>query len=79
MVFEDQETFSYEWAKIKSDIMAVAKGIGSGFPLGACLSTEKACISMKQGSHDLLMGKLPAMSRFRGIENNFKGKIFEKC
>ena len=55
--------FSYEWAKIKPDIMAVAKGIGSGFPLGACLSTEKACISMKQGSHGSTYGGNPlAMS-----------------
>ena len=59
VVLEDQEKlFSYEWAKIKPDIMAVAKGIGSGFPLGACLSTEKACISMKQEVMDLLMGEI---------------------
>ncbi len=55
--------FSYEWAKIKPDLMAVAKGIGSGFPLGACLSTRKACISMTQGSHGSTYGGNPlAMS-----------------
>ena len=34
--------YSYEWAKIKPDILATAKGIGSGFPLGACLASKKA-------------------------------------
>ncbi len=34
--------FAHEWAGIKPDIMAVAKGIGGGFPLGACLATEAA-------------------------------------
>ena len=55
--------FSYEWAKIKPDIMAVAKGIGSGFPLGACLSNKKACIAMTKGSHGSTYGGNPlAMS-----------------
>ncbi len=55
--------FSYEWAKIKPDLMSVAKGIGSGFPLGACLSSKKACISMTQGTHGSTYGGNPlAMS-----------------
>tara|TARA_B100000886_G_scaffold329649_1_gene279232 strand:- start:3293 stop:4444 length:1152 start_codon:yes stop_codon:yes gene_type:complete len=55
--------FSHEWANVKPDLMAVAKGIGSGFPLGACLSTNKACISMKTGSHGSTYGGNPlAMS-----------------
>ncbi len=55
--------FSYEWADIKPDIMAVAKGIGSGFPLGACLSSNKACVSMTKGSHGSTYGGNPlAMS-----------------
>ena len=55
--------FSHEWAKIKPDLMAVAKGIGSGFPLGACLSTNKACVSMIKGSHGSTYGGNPlAMS-----------------
>ena len=55
--------FSHEWAKIKPDIMSVAKGIGSGFPLGACLSTNKACIAMTKGSHGSTYGGNPlAMS-----------------
>ena len=36
--------FAYEWAGVTPDVMAVAKGIGGGFPLGACLATEKAAV-----------------------------------
>ncbi len=55
--------FSHEWAEINPDLMAVAKGIGSGFPLGACLSSDKACISMIKGSHGSTYGGNPlAMS-----------------
>ncbi len=55
--------FSHEWAKIKPDIMSVAKGIGSGFPLGACMSTNKACVAMIKGSHGSTYGGNPlAMS-----------------
>ncbi len=55
--------FSHEWAKIKPDILAVAKGIGSGFPLGACLSNNKSCISMVKGTHGSTYGGNPlAMS-----------------
>jgi acetylornithine/N-succinyldiaminopimelate aminotransferase len=32
--------FAHEWAGITPDIMAVAKGIGGGFPLGACLQPK---------------------------------------
>ena len=51
--------FAYQWANIEPDIMAVAKGIGSGFPLGACLSTKKACIGMIKGSHGSTFGGNP--------------------
>ena len=51
--------FSYEWAKIKPDLMAVAKGIGSGFPLGACLATNKASIFMTKGTHGSTYGGNP--------------------
>ncbi len=55
--------FSHEWANIKPDLMAVAKGIGSGFPLGACLATDKSSFSMIKGSHGSTYGGNPlAMS-----------------
>ena len=43
--------FSHEWANIEPDIIATAKGIGSGFPMGACLATNKASIGMIKGVH----------------------------
>ncbi len=51
--------FSYEWANVQPDIMAVAKGIGSGFPMGACLATDKASIGMNKGSHGSTYGGNP--------------------
>ena len=43
--------FAHEWADITPDIMAIAKGIGGGFPMGACLATQKAGSGMTAGSH----------------------------
>ena len=51
--------FSYEWSNILPDVMAVAKGIGSGFPMGACLATQKACIGMTEGTHGSTYGGNP--------------------
>ena len=39
--------FAFEWAKIKPDIVPIAKGIGGGFPLGACLMNKKTASTMK--------------------------------
>ena len=51
--------FAHEWAGIKPDLMAVAKGIGGGFPLGACLATEEATYGMKPGTHGSTYGGNP--------------------
>ncbi|WP_159946221.1 aspartate aminotransferase family protein [Rhizobium sp. 18065] len=51
--------FAHEWSGITPDIMAVAKGIGGGFPLGACLATEEASIGMKAGTHGSTYGGNP--------------------
>ena len=51
--------YSYEWAKIQPDILATAKGIGSGFPLGACLATNEASKGMVQGKHGSTYGGNP--------------------
>jgi len=51
--------FAYELAGITPDIMAVAKGIGGGFPLGACLATEEAASGMKPGTHGTTYGGNP--------------------
>lgn len=51
--------FGHEWAGITPDIMAVAKGIGGGFPMGACLATEEAAKGMVKGTHGSTFGGNP--------------------
>ncbi|ESR27411.1 Acetylornithine aminotransferase [Lutibaculum baratangense AMV1] len=51
--------FAYEWAGIEPDVMAIAKGIGGGFPLGACLATEEAAKGMQPGTHGTTFGGNP--------------------
>jgi acetylornithine/N-succinyldiaminopimelate aminotransferase len=51
--------FAHEWSGVTPDIMAVAKGIGGGFPLGACLATEEAAKGMTAGTHGTTYGGNP--------------------
>lgn len=51
--------FAHEWAGITPDIMAVAKGIGGGFPTGAILATAKAAAGMVPGTHGSTYGGNP--------------------
>ncbi|RME64878.1 MAG: aminotransferase class III-fold pyridoxal phosphate-dependent enzyme, partial [Alphaproteobacteria bacterium] len=51
--------FAYEHAGVAPDILATAKGIGGGFPLGACLATEKAAKGMVAGTHGSTYGGNP--------------------
>jgi acetylornithine/N-succinyldiaminopimelate aminotransferase len=51
--------FAHEWAGIAPDIMAVAKALGGGFPVGACLATAEAGSGMTVGSHGSTYGGNP--------------------
>ena len=51
--------YAYEQYGVTPDIMASAKGIGGGFPLGACLATEKAAAGMVIGTHGSTYGGNP--------------------
>ncbi len=51
--------FAHEWANITPDIMTVAKGVGGGFPLGACLATGRAAEGMVKGTHGSTYGGNP--------------------
>lgn len=51
--------FAHEWTDVTPDVMAIAKGIGGGFPLGACLATERAASGMTAGSHGSTFGGNP--------------------
>ena len=55
--------FAFEHANIKPDIVPIAKGIGGGFPVGACLVNKKVASGMKPGTHGTTFGGNPlAMS-----------------
>lgn len=51
--------FAHEWSGVTPDIMSSAKGIGGGFPMGACLATREAARGMVVGSHGTTFGGNP--------------------
>jgi acetylornithine/N-succinyldiaminopimelate aminotransferase len=51
--------FAHEWAGIAPDVVAIAKGIGGGFPLGAFMATEEAAKGMVPGTHGSTFGGNP--------------------
>jgi len=51
--------FAHEWANIEPDIMAIAKALGGGFPIGACLATGEAAKGMTAGTHGSTFGGNP--------------------
>ncbi len=51
--------FAHEWAGVTPDVMAVAKGLGGGFPVGALLATSKAAVGMVPGTHGTTFGGNP--------------------
>ena len=51
--------FAYEWAEIRPDIVAVAKGLGAGFPLGATLATAAVAKTITPGTHGSTLGGSP--------------------
>jgi len=51
--------FAHEWAGVTPDVMAIAKALGGGFPVAACLATERAAKGMTVGSHGSTFGGNP--------------------
>ncbi len=51
--------FAHEWSKAAPDVMGIAKGLGGGFPVGACLATERAAVGMTAGTHGSTFGGNP--------------------
>jgi len=51
--------FACEWAGVQPDVMAVAKALGGGFPIGACLATNEAAKGMTFGTHGSTYGGNP--------------------
>ena len=67
LIFDEVQTgvgrsgklFAHEWANVTPDIMAIAKGIGGGFPVGAFLTTAEAGKGMTAGTHGSTFGGNP--------------------
>ena len=51
--------FAHEWAGVTPDVMCIAKALGNGFPIGACLATAKAAQGMVVGTHGSTYGGNP--------------------
>ena len=67
--------YAYEQYGITPDIVATAKGIGGGFPLGACLATENAARGMVAGSHGSTYGGNPlAMAAGEAVLDAFEAE-----
>ena len=67
--------FAYEFAKVKPDIVPIAKGIGGGYPIGAVLMNKKAASGMVPGTHGSTFGGNPlAMA----VGNAVLDQIFKK-
>jgi acetylornithine/N-succinyldiaminopimelate aminotransferase len=76
LVFDEVQTgvgrtghfFAHELSGVTPDIMASAKGLGGGFPVGACLATENAARGMTAGTHGSTFGGNPlAMAVANGV------------
>jgi len=69
--------FAFEKSGIVPDIVPIAKGIGGGFPLGACLVTKKVSVGMTPGTHGSTFGGNPlAMSVGNAVLDIIFGKNF---
>lgn len=51
--------YAHQWSGVTPDIMSTAKGLAGGFPIGACLATERAASGMGPGSHGSTFGGNP--------------------
>jgi len=71
--------FAFEYAGIKPDIVPIAKGIGGGFPIGACMMTKKIASCMGPGTHGSTFGGNPlAMSVGNAVLDQILKKGFLK-
>jgi acetylornithine/N-succinyldiaminopimelate aminotransferase len=67
LIFDEVQTgmgrtgdlFAYKWLGVTPDIMSLAKALGGGFPIGACLATAEAASGMTPGSHGSTFGGNP--------------------
>ena len=73
--------FAHEWAGIEPDVLASAKGLGGGFPVGACLAKEAPASALTAGSHGSTFGGNPLAMAVAGavldviLEDGFLGAV----
>jgi len=76
--------FAHQIHNVEPDIMAIAKGIGGGFPVGACMATEEVALAMVLGTHGSTFGGNPlAMAIGNAVldvvlEDNFMDEVNDK-
>lgn len=92
LIFDEVQTgagrtgklFAHQMCDVEPDIMGIAKGIGGGFPVGACLATEDAASGMVAGTHGSTFGGNPlAMAMGNAVldvilENGFLESVQQK-
>ena len=70
--------FAFEHAKVKPDIVPIAKGIGGGFPIGAVLMTKKVSKAMIPGTHGSTFGGNPlAMAVGNAVLDQINGQLLK--
>ena len=75
--------FAYQWSDIEPDILSSAKGLGGGFPVGACLANDKCSAAMVAGTHGSTFGGNPmAMAAANAVldiifEDGFLGHVVD--
>jgi len=71
--------FAHEWADVTPDVVATAKGIGGGFPLGAILTTEAAAV-LRVGNHGTTYGGNPLAMAVGGavLDELLKDGFFDR-
>tara|TARA_Y100000816_G_C26074540_1_gene565512 strand:- start:381 stop:1544 length:1164 start_codon:yes stop_codon:yes gene_type:complete len=70
--------FAFEYAKVKPDIVPIAKGIGGGFPIGAVLMTKKVSKAMVPGTHGSTFGGNPlAMAVGNAVMDQINDKLLK--
>jgi acetylornithine/N-succinyldiaminopimelate aminotransferase len=73
--------FAHQWAGITPDVMPLAKGLGSGVPIGACLAKGAAAQVFKPGNHGTTFGGGPlmAVAALRTLEIMAEEKLLENA
>ena len=78
------ELFAYQHSSVQPDVMALAKGMGAGFPVGACLVTEAVGQAMVVGKHGSTFGGNPLAMAVGNtvldlmLEPDFMGEVVRK-